>query len=267
MKKEELVQKVLEAVWNLKETAPLIHVIPNQVSASFTADTLRAAGARPLMATDREEIEEITSHADGLNVNMGQPSKEKAETALLALQAATQAGIPIVYDPVGAGASRARLEWNCKILAAGWTGIVKGNTTELSALTTGTIKYSGVDALPDDNLECQTLPGFITAITGMTDLITDSQHKIYLPHKENIEPIVGTGCAAGALCCAYAVVSRSNLIGTITGLALMAYAQEKVRSLPYGSRKTVILDRINEPDRHSLEEWLYQSISLLNPEV
>lgn len=264
MKKEELIQKVLAAVWNLKEAAPLIHVIPNQVSAPFVADALRASGARPLMATDREEIKEITSHADGLNVNMGQPSQEKTETAILALQAATQAGIPIVCDPVGAGASKARLEWNRQILAADWTGIVKGNTTELSALTTGTIKHSGVDALPEDNTESPVLAGFITAITGKTDIITDSQYKIYLPHQGNMEPIVGTGCAAGALCCAYAVVSRSNLIGTITGLALMAYAQEEVRSLSYGSRKAALLDQINQPDRHCLEDWLYQTVLLEN---
>lgn len=264
MKKEELIHTMLEAVWNLKEAAPLIHVIPNQVSAAFVADVLRAAGARPLMATDREEIEEIASHADGLNVNMGQPSKEKADTAILALQAASQAGIPIVYDPVGAGASKARLKWNKQILEAGWTGIVKGNATELSALTTDTIKHSGVDALPEDNAESPLLPGFLTAITGKTDIITDHQNKIYLHHPTNIEPIVGTGCAAGALCCGYAAALNNALLGTATGLALMAYAQEEASNHPYGSRKAALLDHINQPDRQRLEAWLHQCIKLEN---
>lgn len=264
MKKEELIQKVIWAVWNLKEAAPLIHVIPNQVSAAFVADSLRAAGARPLMAMDREEIEEISFHADGLNVNMGQPSKEKTDTAIAALQAANRANIPIVYDPVGAGASKQRMQWNQQIIKAGWSGIVKGNITEISALKNGVIKHSGVDALSEDGVELPLLNGFLSVITGKNDMISDGTHMIRLHHKGDIEPLVGTGCVAGALCCAYAAVAGDNMVGAVAGLAMMAYVQDAAKNLPYGSRKTALLDNINQPERNRFEEWLEQSMVLEN---
>ena len=49
-------------------------MIANYVTASFCADVMAAMGARPLMAQAPEEMEEITGSADGLAVNLGQPS-------------------------------------------------------------------------------------------------------------------------------------------------------------------------------------------------
>ena len=66
-----------EAFSMVKDQAPLVHMIANYVTASFCADVMAAMGARPLMAQAPEEMEEITGSADGLAVNLGQPSEEK----------------------------------------------------------------------------------------------------------------------------------------------------------------------------------------------
>ena len=66
-----------EAFSMVQDQAPLVHMIANYVTASFCADAMAAMGARPLMAQAPEEMEEITGSADGLAVNLGQPSEEK----------------------------------------------------------------------------------------------------------------------------------------------------------------------------------------------
>ena len=94
-----------EAFSMVKDQAPLVHMIANYVTASFCADVMAAMGARPLMAQAPEEMEEITGSADGLAVNLGQPSEEKYLACERALQTAGNLGLPAVLDPVGAGAS------------------------------------------------------------------------------------------------------------------------------------------------------------------
>ena len=81
-----------EAFSMVKDQAPLVHMIANYVTASFCADVMAAMGARPLMAQAPEEMEEITGSADGLAVNLGQPSEEKYLACERALQTAGNLG-------------------------------------------------------------------------------------------------------------------------------------------------------------------------------
>ena len=83
-----------EAFSMVKDQAPLVHMIANYVTASFCADVMAAMGARPLMAQAPEEMEEITGSADGLAVNLGQPSEEKYLACERALQTAGNLGLP-----------------------------------------------------------------------------------------------------------------------------------------------------------------------------
>ena len=55
----------IKALWRLlRERRPLVHMIPNGVSAALCADAMAAAGARPVMAGSAAETAEITAHAD-----------------------------------------------------------------------------------------------------------------------------------------------------------------------------------------------------------
>ena len=88
---ETVREEILRSVRELKEIRPLLHMIPSYVTAALCADAISAAGGRPLMAQAKEEMEEITGSADGLAVNMGQPSEEKFLSCRLALETAVSA--------------------------------------------------------------------------------------------------------------------------------------------------------------------------------
>ena len=130
-----------EAFSMVKDQAPLVHMIANYVTASFCADAMAAMGARPLMAQAPEEMEEITGSADGLAVNLGQPSEEKYLACERALQTAGNLGLPAVLDPVGAGASGYRKKASASLCAASWpgrawSGVLKGNSSEIHTVLT-----------------------------------------------------------------------------------------------------------------------------------
>src|SRR5688500_19511470 len=94
----------------LRGRRPLVHSITNYVVMNETANAILALGALPVMAHAREEVEEMAALAGALVLNIGTLSERWIEAMLLAGRAAGERGIPIVLDPVGAGATRYRTE-------------------------------------------------------------------------------------------------------------------------------------------------------------
>src|SRR3954454_11760229 len=100
----------------MREKKPLVHQITNYVVMSETANATLALGALPVMAHAAEEVEEMTRIAAALVLNIGTLSTHWVESMLLAGGAASARQIPIVLDPVGAGATEYRTSTAHRIL-------------------------------------------------------------------------------------------------------------------------------------------------------
>ena len=94
-----------ECLENVRRKAPLVHNITNYVTVNDVANVILAIGASPIMADDREEVEEITAICGGLNINIGTLNQRTIESMHLAGKKANALGHKILLDPVGAGAS------------------------------------------------------------------------------------------------------------------------------------------------------------------
>lgn len=195
-----LPEQVAEIFQVIRRERPLIHMIPNTVSAAFCADGLAALGARPLMAVAPEEIKETVAQADGCVVNLGQLSQGKLTAAKLALQCAAQENRPLVLDPVGCGASSFRLGAVQELLGLPWKGIVKGNRSEIYSIQQGKLTREGIDSIKNRSLEGQVKQGCTYLVTGEPDCILWEGGSIELPHLCTLrQNVVGSGCLAGAV--------------------------------------------------------------------
>src|SRR4051812_11748219 len=94
----------------VRKANPLVHNITNVVVTNFTANGLLALGASPVMAYAKEEVAEMEKIAGALVLNIGTLNSETVESMILAGQAANEAGVPVIFDPVGAGATSFRTE-------------------------------------------------------------------------------------------------------------------------------------------------------------
>ena len=101
----------------LREQKPLVHQITNYVVMNETANATLALGALPVMAHAREEVEEMVALAGALVLNIGTLSPHWVEAMIAAGKAANAASIPVVLDPVGAGATRYRTDTAKRILS------------------------------------------------------------------------------------------------------------------------------------------------------
>src|SRR5699024_3539939 len=122
---------------NLRDRRPLVHVITNYVTANDCANLLLACGASPIMADDPDEAPEITAHAAGLVLNLGTLHRGTIPAMVACGKTANARGIPVVLDPVGAGASRLRTETALQLLREVRLTVIRGNLSEMEALARG----------------------------------------------------------------------------------------------------------------------------------
>ena len=103
--KNDIVKKYIGYI---KNTAPNVHCLTNVVTMQDVANMLLAAGGSAIMAQDIKEVDEITQITSATLLNMGVPSDEKIAAYIAAGKTANRLGHPVVFDPVGVGASKYR---------------------------------------------------------------------------------------------------------------------------------------------------------------
>ena len=131
----------------LRERKPLVHQITNYVVMNETANATLALGALPVMAHAREEVEEMVKLADALVLNIGTLSPHWVEAMLVAGKAANSHGVPVVFDPVGAGATRYRTDTARRILEQVKVSVLRGNQGEVATLVGVDAEVRGVESI------------------------------------------------------------------------------------------------------------------------
>ena len=163
---EEL-KKVIERTVSCR---PMTHCITNPVTVNDCANIILAAGGTAIMAQDEREVEEITSHAQALVINMG--AVRAQEAMLRAAKIAKRNGRPVVLDPVAAGASTLRREMCSRLLSENLVSVIRGNASEVRALAAGAEQETGVEASALDSVtEAHIQKAFDELSVGRTTLI------------------------------------------------------------------------------------------------
>jgi hydroxyethylthiazole kinase len=213
---------------------PLVHQITNYVVMNETANATLALGALPVMAHAIEEVEELASIAGALVLNIGTLSKHWIDAMLLAATVANRAGVPVVLDPVGAGATRLRTETAKRILTEAEIAVVRGNAAEVATLTGRQAEIRGVESIgsADSGAELAKVTastlGCVVAVTGPVDHVSDGERVVAVANgHELLATVTGTGCMASAITgCFLAVAPDRPLEAAAEALVAFGVAGE-----------------------------------------
>lgn len=230
---DSLREQIAELRERIPQQRPLLHHITNFVVMNDTANVTLHIGGLPVMAHAREEVAEMVAAASALVLNPGTLTPDWVEAMLIAGRRANELGIPIVLDPVGAGATTLRTESNLRLLEELEIAVVRGNSGEIGALTGlgGVVKGVETVVEVDDPVSvAKALAqryGVTTAITGPRDVVTDGQRVFIVDNGHPmLKTITGTGCAATTVIAAFAAVERDFALATAAGLACFGLAAE-----------------------------------------
>lgn len=230
---ENLAEQAARNLRAVRERKPLVHNITNFVVMNVTANALLAMGASPVMAHAINEVEEMVSHAGALVLNIGTLTEEWVAAMIAAGRKATEKKIPIVLDPVGAGATRLRTESARKILSQTRVSVLRGNASEILSLQDENSRTKGVDAVHGVDEAARTAGilaaelGSTLAITGPVDLITDGRRVVRVANGHPLMAnVTGTGCTATAAVGAFLAVDPDPFSAAATALAFFGLAGE-----------------------------------------
>lgn len=213
----------------IRRQQPLIHCITNYVTAGDVANMILAAGASPVMADGIREAEDITCLSRVLMLNIGTLREESVDAMIKAGKLAARLEHPVVFDPVGAGASAFRTETALRIVQEVPCSVIRGNASEIRTLAGGNVHSCGVDAdvrekLSKENQEqtksmlrsLSRKTGAVIVMTGETDLVVwgDDSCLIHNGHAM-MTRITGTGCMLdGILAACLAVSPKTAYFGS-----------------------------------------------------
>jgi hydroxyethylthiazole kinase len=189
----------------IRERKPLVHQITNFVVMNETANATLALGALPVMAHAVQEVEEMASAASALVLNIGTLSDEWVEAMMLAGHAANRAGVPVVLDPVGAGATAYRTETARSLAENLELAVVRGNSAEIATLAGHRAEIRGVEAVgveggPELAQEAARSLGCVVAVTGPVDHVSDGKRVVAIANgHELLATVTGTGCMSTAI--------------------------------------------------------------------
>lgn len=224
---------IWQSVQAIREKAPVVHSITNYVVMNSTANALLAIGASPVMAHAEQEMEEMVGIASALVINIGTLSEGWVRSMFLAVEAARKKGIPIVFDPVGVGATSYRTGAARELIEAVPPEIIRGNASEIMALLDAGSRTKGVDssAASEDAVaigrKLHAQSGSVVCISGATDYTIGPAGVIMnRTGHPMMAKVTGLGCTASALCGAFAAVSADPFLAAAEAMAVMGIVGE-----------------------------------------
>ncbi len=233
--------RLMETVQEIREKSPLVHNITNYVVMNNTANALLAIGASPVMAHALEEVEDIASISSSLVINMGTLSPKWVEAMERAMKKANELNKPIVFDPVGVGASAYRTETALRLVDNYQPSVIRGNASEIMALAKMSHETKGVDStMSSENAvdAARSLSkkfGNTVVVSGEIDYVVTGDQTTEVKGGSSLMPkVTGMGCTATSMIGACIAVNSNYHQASIDGMEIMAQAGSQAETTSNG---------------------------------
>ncbi|HHU77159.1 MAG TPA: hydroxyethylthiazole kinase [Firmicutes bacterium] len=229
----------------IREKRPLIHHLTNYVTMNDCAAVTASVGALPVMAEAEEEAEEMVAQAGAAVINTGTLLPWRARSMMLMGKKAREKGIPVVFDPVGAGATTYRTREIKHLLGGIHPAVVRGNAAEIGflagmegAIISGieTLEFVGKPLEAARRLRERLNYDAVIAVTGPVDVVTDGLRVARIFNGHPLLPrVVGSGCMSVSLIACFAAVERDYFVAAAYALACLGLAAERAAEALGGS--------------------------------
>ena len=226
----------------IRSARPLIECLTNDVTVNDVANAILAIGASPVMGVASAEIPQLITAAHAVVLNIGTLTETQETVFELALQSAAKTATPVVFDPVGSGATAYRTDFCLRMLAEYPVSLIRGNASEIASLLGESRSTVGVDAAAEDAITDSTLSAHAAIVaavaskynctvsmSGGIDIIGDARSLLACRNGVPwMSAVTGTGCSLTGISAAFIAVSspQEHTEAAATAVALMGAAGE-----------------------------------------
>ena len=257
-------QKIADELAAVRSCHPLVHHITNTVTINDCANITLCTGGAPVMAAAPEESGEMAAMAGALVLNIGTLSCDQVESMLIAGKAANARGIPVVLDPVGAGATSMRTEACERLLSELDIAVLKGNAGEIGVLAGTGGEVRGVDSAGCAGdfaavvASCARKYGVVVVMTGPEDYISDGERTLVVGNGSPLMArLSGTGCMTASVVGAFIAAGTDLVDSSAAACAAFGRAGERAAALARGpySFRTALFDEMANLTEEELVEY------------
>jgi hydroxyethylthiazole kinase len=273
MPEPTIAERTATSLERIRQKTPLIHNITNYVVMNDTANVLLAVGASPVMAHALEEVREMVGYAGALVLNIGTLDDAWIESMLTAGLEANAAGVPIVLDPVGAGATKFRTTTVERLIASLKLAVVRGNAGELAAIAGLEGEMRGVDSVSagDPAGAARSVANVVhgaAVASGAVDQVSDGRRIAQVSNGHALMGrITGSGCMATAIVGAFLAVEPDPYLAALEATIAFGIAGEVAaeRSAGPGTFRQQLMDAVAGLDRPTILERCRATVTESQP--
>ena len=239
--------------YDLWDIRPQIHILTNYITVNDVVNACLSVGATAIGGDALCECAQITENCDGLVINTGTPSPERLKVFLSSGKRANELGIPIVLDPVGAGATDFRREMLKELLKEVHFTCIRGNASEILSLVAFDKSTKGVDSVIssdsaiDAAMELAGINDCVVVISGEVDYIIDKSRVARVFNgNPMMAKVTGLGCTASAMVGAFCAVDSDYFRASANAMAIMGIAGDMAvkKSAGPGSLQMNFIDQL-----------------------
>lgn len=233
----------------LRARHPRVHCLTNAVAQHFSANVLLALGATPSMTMSPAEVAHFVRGSGALLVNLGTLDDERRRSMTLAADAAAEASVPWVLDPVKVDRSALRADFARSLLAKKPRAL-RLNAGEFEALAGAPANREAVAAFARRQ-------SLAVAMTAETDIVSDDAATFEIGNGHPLmTQVTAMGCAESAVLAACLAVepdaARAAAAALLTFNVAGEIAAERARGP--GSFGVEILDALYNLDAATLRQ-------------
>jgi len=234
------IEQIINLMDKAKKENPLVDFLINYVTANELTSITSYFGGTPVMTDDPIDAAEVVEFAkvDALVFNIGTVTNKQVNAMIEAGKKASELGVPIILDPVAAGATPFRSKSIKRMLEELKISVIKGNLAEIKACLGVETTSKGVDSSEDESEAEKYVVALakkyncVVAMTGVEDVISDGNRVARIRNgSENLPKVIGTGCTIGALVGTFSGVTEDYFYSAMTGVIIMGIAGEIADSM------------------------------------
>ncbi len=220
---------IVYSIQKIRHIRPLVLNITNYVSMNFVANALLAFGASPLMGLEKQELQELVEMSDSVVINMGTLDEQFLGCAKAVAEYAKIYQKPVVFEPIGCGVSQFRHYAAEIILETGAISVVRGNASEIIALSGLSAFSKGVDSVhftEEATVAATKIVkkyGVTVLVSGDKDMIVNSSLFGHIDLDiEAMNYVSGMGGVAAAICGAFLGCEKDVFFSAFAAALVMA---------------------------------------------
>lgn len=211
------------------------------------------------MTNSDDELEELVRMASSININIGTLDEAFIERAMLAAQLAKKYNKPMTLDPVGAGATKIRTKTAIDLMP--YASIIKGNSSEIMALTSERAHTKGVESTNTTTdakkiaIDLARAHKCTIIVSGPIDFITDGTKQMDVPYGNPLMTLVtGMGCAMAATVAAFQAVIHDAFEASCIGVHYFSMCGELAAQnvTSPGTFRMSFIDHLHQADREKM---------------